>query len=252
MGVPYDFPTLSVTKLRAPRKADSTAKPGSFPVDCRRRGMQPGRSAARAPGPARAGEVRARPGCCAAGRAAGPLQDGTRGDTRRGLSGRLERKLATGGLSFGYRTVPIVVGTAAHGQPVNDGFRIEVEPQHTALVRERFEGHALQGLGLRALARRMNAAGVPSPRSKGVRAAASRRMRRSGGRSAGASRRSGSCCEPHVSGRARLEPLAVGKGSRDGPPDAPRAAGVWPSSWRHGRREGEAPHAADGAREAGR
>jgi site-specific DNA recombinase len=88
-------------------------------------------------------------------------------DTHRGLSGRLERGLATGGVPFGYRTVPVVTGTDRHGQPVNAGFRIEIDPEHAELVRQLFEGYALQGLGLCALARRFNEGGAVSPRSKG-------------------------------------------------------------------------------------
>ena len=41
-----------------------------------------------------------------------------RQDTHRGLRGCFDRKLATGGCPFGYRTEPIVVGEDAHGHPV--------------------------------------------------------------------------------------------------------------------------------------
>jgi len=42
-------------------------------------------------------------------------------DTHRGLRGRFDRQLATGGTPFGYRPVPIVVGKDAHGHPRTQG-----------------------------------------------------------------------------------------------------------------------------------
>ena len=88
-------------------------------------------------------------------------------DTHRGLRGRFDRKLATGGCPFGYRTVAIVVGSDAHGRPLMDGFELEVDPELAPIVGRLFDGYALQGLGLRTLAHQLNAEGHRSPRGKG-------------------------------------------------------------------------------------
>jgi len=90
-------------------------------------------------------------------------------DTHRGLRGCFDRKLATGGAPFGYRTVPIVVGQDAHGHPVTQGYRLEVNPELAPIVVRLFEGYARQGLGLRTLAHRMNAEGIAPPRPRGAR-----------------------------------------------------------------------------------
>ncbi len=90
-----------------------------------------------------------------------------RADTHRGLRGRFDRKLATGGAPFGYRTVPIVVGKDAHGRPLVDGFRLEVDSEAAAIVERLFEGYAVHGLGLRALAQQANREGLGSPRGQG-------------------------------------------------------------------------------------
>ena len=97
-------------------------------------------------------------------------------DTHRGLRGRFDRKLATGGCPFGYRTVPIVVGTDGHGHPVTDGFTLEPDAERAAIVVRLFEGYALHGLGLRELAKQMNAERQPSPRGNGWAATAIREM----------------------------------------------------------------------------
>src|SRR5262245_61874950 len=88
-------------------------------------------------------------------------------DTHRGLRGRFDRKLATGGAPFGYRTTPIVTGQDAHGHPVTSGYRLEVDPQVSPIVVRIFEGYARQGLGLRTLAHRLNAEGIAPPRPRG-------------------------------------------------------------------------------------
>ncbi len=88
-------------------------------------------------------------------------------DTRRGLRGRFDRKLATGGAPFGYTTVPIEVGLDGHGKPLTAGYRLDVVPERAEIVRRLFEGYAHQGLGLRTLAHQMNAEGQAAPRAKG-------------------------------------------------------------------------------------
>jgi DNA invertase Pin-like site-specific DNA recombinase len=90
-----------------------------------------------------------------------------RQDTHRGLRGCFDRKLATGGCPFGYRTEPIVIGKDAHGRPVTEGYRLEVDPERAPIVVRLFEGYAHQGLGLRTLAHQLNAEGLASPRRKG-------------------------------------------------------------------------------------
>ena len=97
-------------------------------------------------------------------------------DTHRGLRGRFDRKLATGGCPFGYRTVPIVTGQDAHGRPITDGFHLEVDPERAAIVVRLFEGYAHQGLGLRALAHTLNEEGAPSARGNGWAPTAIREM----------------------------------------------------------------------------
>ncbi len=92
-----------------------------------------------------------------------------RNDTLRGLRGCFDRKLATGGAPFGYRTVPIVVGQDAHGHPRTEGYRLEVDPELAPIVVRLFEGYARQGLGLRTLAHRMNAESIAPPRPRGKR-----------------------------------------------------------------------------------
>jgi hypothetical protein len=96
-----------------------------------------------------------------------------RQDTHRGLRGCFDRKLATGGPPFGYRTIPIVTGQDAHGHPLTQGYRLEVNPELAPVVVRLFEGYARQGHGLRTLAHRLNAEGIapPRPRSERGRAA---------------------------------------------------------------------------------
>src|SRR5262249_10252051 len=90
-----------------------------------------------------------------------------RQDTHRGLRGRFDRKLATGGAPFGYRTTPIVTGQDAHGHPITSGYRLEVDPELSHVVGRIFEGYAWQGLCLRTLPHRPNADGIVAPRPRG-------------------------------------------------------------------------------------
>jgi site-specific DNA recombinase len=50
-------------------------------------------------------------------------------DTHRGLRGRFDRKQATGGIAFGYKSQPIITGHDAHGIPQTAGFRVEIDPE---------------------------------------------------------------------------------------------------------------------------
>lgn len=82
-------------------------------------------------------------------------QPPVRGESARG---------ATGGIAFGYRSEPIIIGHDAHGIPTTAGFRVELDPERAPIVVRLFEGYARQGLGLRTLAHRLNDEQLPSPR----------------------------------------------------------------------------------------
>lgn len=88
--------------------------------------------------------------------------------THTGLRAKFDRKLATGGCPFGYRTVPIVTGTDSHGQPINAGFRMEVEPERAAVVCRIFSASAA-GEGAKQIAKLLNAEGAPTPVPRGSR-----------------------------------------------------------------------------------
>jgi len=84
-----------------------------------------------------------------------------------GLFGCFDRRLATGGGPFGYRTSPIVAGHDAHGHPITQGYQLEVDSELAPVVVRLFEGYARKGLGLGALAHLLNGDGYPSPRKSG-------------------------------------------------------------------------------------
>lgn len=85
--------------------------------------------------------------------------DDLRDKTLRGLEGRARAGYATGMVPFGYRTQ-----LERDGRGNVRGSRIEIVPCEADLVRHIFREH-LDGRSLAAIARRLNAAGVPSPRS---------------------------------------------------------------------------------------
>jgi site-specific DNA recombinase len=76
-------------------------------------------------------------------------------DTHRGLRGRVERRLAPGGLPYGYASERLEAGS-----------RIVVVPERAAVVRRIF-GFYSSGVGLRSIAHDLNAEGIPAPRGKG-------------------------------------------------------------------------------------
>src|SRR5215472_4072481 len=89
-----------------------------------------------------------------------------RADTARGLRGRAERGLATGGTAYGYRTVPVAVddqGRAVEGA----GHRLVVDEAAATVVRRIFD-HYLGGAGLREIAHRLNCEGVAAPRPRSM------------------------------------------------------------------------------------
>ena len=89
-----------------------------------------------------------------------------RADTQRGLRGRAERGLSTGGLAYGYRSEP--VATDEHGRAVESaGFRIEID-ESTAPVVQRIFTMYLGGAGLREIAHQFNADHMPPPRPRAL------------------------------------------------------------------------------------
>lgn len=78
-----------------------------------------------------------------------------REDTRRGLQGRAERNLATGAPPYGYSTE----------EGASGGRRVVVHEGEAAVVRRMFRLY-LEGDGLRSLAARFNAEGIPAPRPR--------------------------------------------------------------------------------------
>lgn len=90
-----------------------------------------------------------------------------RADTLRGLLGRAERGLSSGGLPYGYRSVPAAVDD--RGQAVERaGRRIVVHEPEAVVLRHLFELY-LNGPGLRDIAHRLNAEGTPPPRPRALR-----------------------------------------------------------------------------------
>jgi DNA invertase Pin-like site-specific DNA recombinase len=87
-----------------------------------------------------------------------------RADTQRGLRGRAERGLSTGGLAYGYRSEPVAIDE--HGRPVESaGYRIRIDDAEAAVVRRIFDLY-LGGEGLRAIAHALNAEGILTPRAR--------------------------------------------------------------------------------------
>ncbi|MBI4263384.1 MAG: recombinase family protein [Acidobacteria bacterium] len=82
---------------------------------------------------------------------------------RRGLSGQLTRGFATGGVTYGYRTVR---GPDPTCPDVPLGYRVEIEPTEAAYVRQIFEWYA-EGLTLPAIVAKLHEAGAPAPRGGG-------------------------------------------------------------------------------------
>lgn len=79
---------------------------------------------------------------------------------RRGLAGQINRGFATGGVTYGYRTVRVLDPTRDDGHL---GFRVEIEPVEAAYVRQVFEWYA-DGVSLNAVIAKLHEAGAPAPR----------------------------------------------------------------------------------------
>ena len=68
-----------------------------------------------------------------------------------------------GGRVFGYRNADVIKGEDEHGRPLRSHVEREVVPQEAAVVRHIFELYD-SGLGLKAVAKRLNAEGAPCPK----------------------------------------------------------------------------------------
>ena len=79
---------------------------------------------------------------------------------RRGLTGQIHRGFATGGVTYGYRTVQIPDRTRSDE---HIGYRVEIEPTEAGYIRQIFEWYA-DGLSLRAIIATLREAGAPAPR----------------------------------------------------------------------------------------
>jgi hypothetical protein len=84
---------------------------------------------------------------------------------KRGLGGQLERGLATGSKTYGYRTVPVPSGkTDANGTPESVGQRRVVHEEEARVIRQIFEW-AANGIGIYTIVRRLQEA-IPGPWGK--------------------------------------------------------------------------------------
>jgi DNA invertase Pin-like site-specific DNA recombinase len=81
--------------------------------------------------------------------------------SHRGLEGRFDRQLATGGAPYGYRNAPVDPTADRHNWK---GSRLEIVPEQAEIVHRIFEMRA-RGEGIRAIAWALNADGIPSPRN---------------------------------------------------------------------------------------
>lgn len=89
-----------------------------------------------------------------------------RQDTRRGLLGRAERGLSTGGLAYGYRSEPVALD--ARGLPdERSGWRVVVDEDRAAVVLSIFT-RFLSGHGLREIAHALNREAVAPPRPRAL------------------------------------------------------------------------------------
>jgi site-specific DNA recombinase len=89
---------------------------------------------------------------------------------RRGLEGQHARGFATGGKTFGYRSIPIPDARGRkepNGSPSVIGFRLEMVPEEAESIKQIFQWYA-DGLGVNAITARLNATGEMAPRGRRV------------------------------------------------------------------------------------
>lgn len=79
--------------------------------------------------------------------------DDLRAKTHRGLAGQILRGFHAGGISYGYRSVP-----------VDGGFRMELDAAAAEWVRWIFREYGMRGRSPQSIAHELNRMGVPSPR----------------------------------------------------------------------------------------
>lgn len=88
---------------------------------------------------------------------------------RRGLAGQLERGFWTGGITYGYRTVPVPDPSGkldpTTGYPLLMGKRVEIVPEEAAIIVRIFE-RFVAGAGATRIVDELNRAGVPGPRGQ--------------------------------------------------------------------------------------
>jgi len=84
---------------------------------------------------------------------------------RRGQQGQLARGFATGGVTYGYRTIRIPDPNRPDDVV---GYRVEIEPREAAYIRQIYEWFA-EGLSLSTIIAKLKEAGAPAPRGGGSR-----------------------------------------------------------------------------------
>jgi DNA invertase Pin-like site-specific DNA recombinase len=103
-----------------------------------------------------------------------------RSKTRRGLAGQHSRGFATGAITMGYRTVPVIDPSGkldATGRPALLVKRVEIDPRAAATIRTIFEWYA-SGIGVESVVIRLNREGHAGPRGRRWRAGAVRSVLR--------------------------------------------------------------------------
>jgi DNA invertase Pin-like site-specific DNA recombinase len=84
---------------------------------------------------------------------------------KRGLAGQISRGFATGSITFGYRTVPMLdpSGKTENGLPVLLGKRVEIVPAEAAVIVRIFECF-VSGAGATRIVDELNHSNIPGPR----------------------------------------------------------------------------------------
>ena len=96
---------------------------------------------------------------------------------RRGLAGQVERGFATGGVTYGYRTVavPDPTGKQINGSPALLGKRVEIVPEHADVIRRIFAWYA-SGFGTGRIVALLARDGSIGPRGQPWKQAAVKRL----------------------------------------------------------------------------
>ena len=91
---------------------------------------------------------------------------------KRGKDGQIARGFATGGVTFGYRTVPVLDPSGRkdkYGNPARLGMQNEIEPAEAVIVVWIFQMFA-DGLGTGRIVARLNRDRITGPRGRPSRA----------------------------------------------------------------------------------